>query len=138
MFSWCGRFTIMKELGPLVRFTNVNNKAANYPMNFQGVLMVDTFIGSVGSPTKAVWQWLERASQVGWIVDWLDGWLFGFYVISTFVGYLTPNPFYASILFYFKQFSLAWVHSLIVKNIFTISYSVYSNTFNSANSVEYK
>ena len=23
----------------------------------------------------------------------LDGWLFGFYGISTFVGYLTPTPF---------------------------------------------
>ena len=22
----------------------------------------------------------------------IDGWLFGFYGISTFVGYLTPNP----------------------------------------------
>ena len=34
-----------------------------------------------------------------------------FYGISTFVGYLTPNQFYL------KQFSLAWVHSLIIKNI---------------------
>ena len=24
---------------------------------------------------------------------WLFGWLVGFYGISTFVGYLTPNPF---------------------------------------------
>ena len=24
---------------------------------------------------------------------YIDGWLVGFYVISTFVGYLTPNPF---------------------------------------------
>ena len=24
---------------------------------------------------------------------WLVGWLFGFYGISIFVGYLTPNPF---------------------------------------------
>ena len=23
----------------------------------------------------------------------LDGWSFGFYGISTFIGYLTPNPF---------------------------------------------
>ena len=38
---------------------------------------------------------------------WLVGWLFGFYGISTFIGYLTANPFYANIQFYFKQFSLA-------------------------------
>ena len=44
----------------------------------------------------------------------LIGWLVGFYGISTFVGYLTPKPFYANDQFYFKQFSLAWVHSLIV------------------------
>ena len=37
--------------------------------------------------------------------------------------------------FYFKQFSLALVHSLIVKNISILSYSVYSNGSNSANSV---
>ena len=37
--------------------------------------------------------------------------LFGFYGISTFVGYLMPNPFYTN-KSYFKQFSLAWVHSL--------------------------
>ena len=39
----------------------------------------------------------------------MAGWLVGFYGISTFVGHLTPNQFY------FKQFRLAWVHSLIVK-----------------------
>ena len=27
------------------------------------------------------------------LVGWLVGWLVGFYGISTFVGYLTPNPF---------------------------------------------
>ena len=35
----------------------------------------------------------------------------------------------------FKQFSLAWVHSLIVKNISISNYSVYSNSSKSANSV---
>ena len=34
------------------------------------------------------------------------GRLFGFYGISTFVGYLMPNPFYTNNQFYFKQFSL--------------------------------
>ena len=39
------------------------------------------------------------------------GWLVGFYRISTFDGYLMPNAFYMNNQFYFKQFSLAWVHS---------------------------
>ena len=33
-------------------------------------------------------------------------WLVGFYGISTFLGYLMPNPFLGK-YFYFKQFSLA-------------------------------
>ncbi len=32
--------------------------------------------------------------------------LFGFYGISTFIGYLMPNPFYTNNQFYFKLFSL--------------------------------
>ena len=36
-----------------------------------------------------------------------DGWLVGFSGISTCVGYLMPNPFYANNQFFFKQFSLA-------------------------------
>ena len=47
------------------------------------------------------------------LISW--GWLVGFYGISTFVCYLMPNPFYTDSPFYFKQFSLAWVHSFIVK-----------------------
>ena len=47
-----------------------------------------------------------------------------FYGTSTFVGYLMPNPLYTNKLFYFKQFSLALVHSWILKNISTSSYSV--------------
>ena len=43
--------------------------------------------------------------------------------------------FYANNQLYLKQFSLAWVHSLIVKNISFSSYSVLSNSSNSANSV---
>ena len=36
----------------------------------------------------------------------------------TFVGYLMPNPFFnTNKQFYFKQVNLAWVYSLIVKNI---------------------
>ena len=45
-------------------------------------------------------------------------WFVGFYGISTFIGYLTPNPFYVNNLFYLKQFTLALVHSLIVKKNF--------------------
>ena len=52
----------------------------------------------------------------------LVDWSIGFYGISTFEGYLTPN--YENNQSYFKQFSLAWVHSLIVKNISISSYSV--------------
>ena len=65
----------------------------------------------------------------------LVGWLVGFYGIST-IGYLTPNPFYANGQFYSKQFSLAWVHSLIVKNISISSYSVELISSNSNNSVK--
>ena len=43
--------------------------------------------------------------------------------------------FYTNNQFYFKQLSLAWVQSLIVKNISISSYSVYSNSSNSNNSV---
>ena len=63
----------------------------------------------------------ERALRMS--TRWLIGWL-GFYGISTFVGYLTPSPFYVNNQFYLKQFSLAWVHSLIVKNSSISNYSV--------------
>ena len=59
------------------------------------------------------------------LVGQLEGWLFGFYGISTFVGYLMPKDFYTNNQFYFQQLSLAWVHSLIVKNISISSYLIY-------------
>ncbi len=38
--------------------------------------------------------WYESiAPKITSIVIWLVGWSFGFYGISTFAGYLTPNPF---------------------------------------------
>ena len=44
--------------------------------------------------------------MVGSVIIFVVGcWLVGFYVTSKFVGYLTPNPFYANSQFYFKQFS---------------------------------
>ena len=56
-------------------------------------------------------------SQIDPRQAWFDFWLVGFYGISTFVGHLMPNPIHINNQFYFKQFSLAWVHSLIVKDI---------------------
>ena len=47
----------------------------------------------------------------------LVGWLFGFYGMSTFAGYSTLNPFLCNNHFYFKQFSLASLHCLIIKKI---------------------
>ena len=64
--------------------------------------------------------------------------LIGFHGISTFVGDLMPNPFYTNKQFHFKQFCLALVHSLINKNISIFNYSVWSNSFNSNNSVLFK
>ena len=71
------------------------------------------------------------------------GWLFGFYGISTFVGYLMPNPFFMKIvLFQTIQFSISTQfkckYRLIVKNVSISSFSVYSSSSNSANSVVYK
>ena len=65
----------------------------------------------------------------------LFGCLFRFYGISTFLDYLMPNPFHVDYQFYFKQFSLAWVQSLIVKNISISIYSVESNSSDSINLV---
>ena len=65
-------------------------------------------------------------SSGGWLVGWLVGWVYG---IATFVGYLTPNPFYVNNQFYLKQFSLAWVHSLIVQTMSISNDSVYSNSY---------
>ena len=36
---------------------------------------------------------LEKAYDTAGKFGWLVGWLFGFYGISTLVGYLMPNPF---------------------------------------------
>ena len=65
-----------------------------------------------------------------WHVNWVffyslqneiypnECWLVGLYSISTFVSYLMPDPFYTNSQFYFKQFSLAWVHDLIIKHLY--------------------
>ena len=49
--------------------------------------------------------------------------LFEFYGVSTFVGYLRPNQFL------YKEFSFAGVHTLIVKNISISNYYVYSSSY---------
>ena len=64
---------------------------------------------------------------MNWSVSW---WLVEFFGISTFVDYLTPNQFFVNNQSYFKQFSLTWVHTLIVKNISISIYSGYSNSTN--------
>ena len=56
-------------------------------------------------------------------------WWVGFYGISTFVGYLTPNPFLMKlVLLQTTQFSISTQfkckYSLIVKNICILSYFV--------------
>ena len=52
--------------------------------------------------------WKNYRTDVLMLVKIKVGWLVGFYTISTFVGYLTPNPFYANNQLYFKKFSLAY------------------------------
>ena len=47
----------------------------------------------------------------------LVGLLVGFYGISTFVRYLMLNTLLFKYSVFFKQFNLAWVHNLIIKNI---------------------
>ena len=66
---------------------------------------------------------------------WLVGWLLGFlWHINIWGLFNVIIHFYCTQL-NFKQFRLARVHSLIVKNIYISSNSVYSNSSNSANSV---
>ena len=47
------------------------------------------------------WKCLKQSDGGKWI-----GWLFGFYGISTLVGYLMLNLFYMNNQFYFKLFGL--------------------------------
>ena len=60
-------------------------------------------------------QAMNLSLQSRYCLSWLVGWLVRFYGISTFVGW--QIYFYTNNLFYNKQFSLAWVQSLIIKNI---------------------
>ncbi len=65
--------------------------------------------------------------MVGWLVGWV---LWHINLCSS-----CQIHFHTNNQFYFKQFSLTWVHSLIDKNISISNYSVYSNNSNSANFV---
>ena len=58
------------------------------------------------------------------VVSWLDFMAYCRLFNAKFI-------FYGNNQFYFKQFSLEWVHSLFVKNISISNYSVYSNSSNS-------
>ena len=63
------------------------------------------------------WSWCEETIfclMVGWVL----------WHIHLFRLFNDKSIFYSNDQFYFKQFSLAWVHSLIVKNISISSYSV--------------
>ena len=69
------------------------------------------------------------------IIVSLISWLVRFYGISTFIVYLTPNPFLCklSVLFQTIQFSMSTQFNC--QNISISNYSVYSNSSNSANLV---
>ena len=64
-------------------------------------------VGIIYSFSRLSWQVLHCLQYHLFV--WLVGWLFGFYVISTFVGYLMPNPFLCklSALFQTIQFSMS-------------------------------
>ena len=55
------------------------------------------------------------------MIGWLFVWVYG---ISTVMLFNAKSIFYTINQFYFKQFSLAWVHRLSVKNSFILSYLV--------------
>ena len=66
---------------------------------------------------------------VGWLVGWLVLWHINFYRLFNTISLKTNHQFY------FKQFSLACVHSLMIKDISIATYSIYSKSSHSAYSV---
>ena len=55
----------------------------------------------------------------GWLVGWLVGWL-DFYGISTFVGYLTPNPFYAKTVQFSMSIQFNWSKYFYFKLFYSV------------------
>ena len=70
-----------------------------------------------------------QASEMSWLV----GWVLWHVNLSRLLN--AKSIFALNNQFDFKQFSLAWVPRLNVKNVSISSYSFYSNSSNSANSV---
>ena len=62
---------------------------------------------------------LHLFNHIGWVIGCL-----GFMAYQPLYVIYHQIHFYANSQFYFKQISLAWVDSLIVKNISISSYSV--------------
>ena len=79
-------------------------------MNFQESMTI------LNVCTKKVWKLIEGTSY--------GGWLGGFYGISTFVGYLTPNPFLYKYLVLFQTIQFSMSTQMIIKSISISSYSV--------------
>ena len=67
------------------------------------------------------------------LVGWLEGWIL--WHINLCMLFNAKSFFMQIDSSIFFKFSLACVHSLIVRNISISNYSVYSNSSNSANSV---
>ena len=112
-----------------LRYTYIQNKTRFRTKNNY---INRSFIENYNSVWRMRIAWNPGSKTQPRNIDMLVGWLFGCYGISTSVGYLIPNTFFfTNNQFYFKQFSLARVHSSMVKNIFISSYSVYSNSSNS-------
>ena len=83
----------------------------------------------------------KQISKIMWLCSILSLERDRLFVYMGFMAYQLCRLFLCQIHFYtnkqlhFKQFNLALVHSLIVKNISILSYSVLSNSSNSNNSV---
>ena len=56
----------------------------------------------------------------------------GFMAYQSLLVFWRQIHFYVNNQFYLKQSSLTWVHSLIVKNIYISTYSVYSVIYNNS------
>ena len=109
--AWETYWLLSKEQqGDVEEIRNTLIKANS--MNF--FVAFDHFAKRQLRPGETVDKFLTELQRLALLLGWL---VVEFYDISTFVVYLMPNPFYTYNQFYFKQFSLEWIHSLIVENI---------------------